>query len=162
MNTGITTLLRGTVTRLTHGRLSGRCPPVAVGSAVFLSSWGRTWAAALVHQMITKQGRQSRKCLVVICTSPGNSVLQSSVLQRPANWGERTPGFGTALCELLLEAKRSCFLIGDSLWNESHLLGSLLFGFAMIEMPLTHMNLKELIDNSVSSLSSLSLWCEHI
>lgn len=37
------------------------------------------------------------------------------------------PGFGTLLFELLLEAKRSWFLISDNLWNESHSLGSLLW-----------------------------------
>lgn len=55
----IMTPLRGTVMRRTRGRLSGKCPPVAAGSAVSLSSWERTstWAAVLGRRMTTESGR---------------------------------------------------------------------------------------------------------
>lgn len=105
----ITTRSRGTVMRRTRGRSSGRCPPVAAGSAVCLSSSGRTSTCAAYP------GRQTtfeRQCLnlswLFIAPSLGDSALQSSVLWRAAYW-DGMPGSGTALIELLPAAKSSRF-----------------------------------------------------
>lgn len=115
------TLLRGTVTRQTPGRSLGRCPPVAAGSAVCLSSWGRTstWAAALGHQMTTEAGGHggiSPGCYLHFhrgsCTTKLRAVEHSKLTMMP--------GFGVVLFELLLEAKIVvCFYfsITDCLWN---------------------------------------------
>lgn len=154
----IMTLLRDTVTRLTHGRSSARCPPVAAGSAVCLSSWGRTstWATVLGCQMTTELGCQGGSLSWLLpAPSFGDSALQSSELWRTANW-EVMSGFGTTLFELLLMAESSRFLIGDCLWNESDSLGSLLF--AWWQRKTSYMNPKWLTGDSSPQAEAHSLY----
>lgn len=93
------TPLRGTARRPTRGRLSGRCPPVAAGSAACLYSWGRTstWAAVPGRRVTTEQRRHAGANLFSrLLLAPASGGLE---LWSAANWEER-PGWGAAQFEL--------------------------------------------------------------
>lgn len=89
---GIMTLSRGTVTRRTCGRLSGRCPRVAAGSAACLSSWGRifTWPAVMGRRMTIERGRLAEGICPGFYSHPHwemvNHTAQSCGEQQTEKW----------------------------------------------------------------------------